>query len=342
MALASRLLFSTTLGISLALASAAAAQDGAPRSTPGRGPMESRDEWLLAQPVLTLPPRSPDPLGAGATELRLDGDWGSDFGFAAGPGGRAQDLQFLVDGEHRSGAVTLRRGLGRRWTVGLRTVVLWRGQGVMDGLIAEFHETFDLPDSGRSLFPSGQLRVEGRGADRRAVAWNGRAGTGLGNVELEAQRSFGHPHGDGWRTAVAVRVSAPSATGPFSGAGPATGVQVLAARALGSRTEIYGGVGLSVRAKRDYRGLTYPRTRPQAFSAVDVRLARSWSVVAQVDGGGRLVDNVDSYPGALAYLRLGSRWSIGGWTLETGFTEGIVSQEAATDFGVLMGLRRVF
>lgn len=342
MVFASRVLLSTTLGLSLVPASAALAQDGAPRSTLRRGPMETRDEWLLAQPVLTLPPLSPDPLGAGATELRLDGDWGSDFGFAAGPGGRAQDLQFLVDGEHRSGAVTLRRGLGARWTVGLRAVVLWRGHGVMDGLIAEFHDTFDLPDSGRSLFPSGQLRVEARRPDRRAVAWEGRAGTGLGNVELEAQRSFGHPHGDGWRTAAGLRVSAPSATGPFSGAGPAAGAQLLAARALGSRTEIYGGLGLSVRAKRNYRGLTYPLARPQAFTTLDVRLARSWSVVAQVDGGGRLVNDVDSYPGALAYLRLVSRWSIGAWTLETGFTEGIVRQTAATDFGVLMGIRRVF
>jgi hypothetical protein len=341
MALASRRLLPSTLGLVFGLASVALPQDGAPRPPLLRGPVESRDEWLLAQPVLTLPALSPDPLGAGRTEIRLDGDWGSDFGVDIGPGGRAQDLRFLVDGEHRSGAVTVRRGFGARWTLGARAVVLWRGHGLMDGIIDGFHSTFDLPDSGRSLYPNGQLRVEGRAPDRLAVAWGGRAGTGLGNVELEAQRSFGRP-GEGWRTAIAMRVSAPSATGPFAGAGPAAGAQLLAARTFGSRTEIYGGLGMSVRSEREFEGLRYPRTRLQAFTALDVRLARGWSVVAQLDGAGRLVENVDSYPGALAYLRFASRWRIAGWTLETGVTEGVVSQEAATDFGVLAGIRRVF
>jgi hypothetical protein len=341
MALASRRLLPSTLGLVFGLAAAASTQDGPPRPSLRRGPIESRDEWLLAQPVLTLPALSPDALGAGRMELRLDGDWGSDFGINIGPGGRAQDLRFLVDGEHRSGALTVRRGLGARWTVGARAVVLWRGDGLMDGIIDGFHSTFDLPDSGRSLYPSGQLRVDARAPDRRRFAWDGQAGTGLGNLELEAQRSFGRP-GDGWRTALALRLSAPSATGPFSGAGPAAGTQLLFARTLGARTEIYGGLGLSVRAKRAFDGLDYPRTRPHAFTALDVRLARWWSVVAQMDGGGRLVENVDAYPGALAYLRIAARWSIAGWTLETGVTEGVVSQEAATDFGVLAGIRRVF
>ena len=44
----------------------AAAQPAASSSFAGRGPLETREEWLLAQPHLTLPALSPDPLPDGA------------------------------------------------------------------------------------------------------------------------------------------------------------------------------------------------------------------------------------------------------------------------------------
>src|SRR5256885_15728763 len=104
-----------------------------------RGPFPARDEWLLAQPRLTLPAVAPDPLGAGRLELRLDGDWGSDFALVEGRPGGVPTLRYVVDGEHRSAALTLRRGLSSRLTVGLRLPVLWRGAGLMDGIIDTWH-----------------------------------------------------------------------------------------------------------------------------------------------------------------------------------------------------------
>ena len=50
---------------------------------------------------------------AGRTELRVDGDWGNDFGIEDEPGGRPTSELFFVDGEHRTlaahGAAWLRR-----------------------------------------------------------------------------------------------------------------------------------------------------------------------------------------------------------------------------------------
>jgi len=54
--------------------------------TERRGPFPSRDEWMLAQPLLTLPATSPDPLSRGQYEARVDGDWGSDFSIVGGSG----------------------------------------------------------------------------------------------------------------------------------------------------------------------------------------------------------------------------------------------------------------
>jgi hypothetical protein len=133
-----------------------------------RGPFPSRDQWLLAQPLLSLPATSPDPLARGHYEARLDGDWGSDFSVVEEVAGR---LSYLVDGEHRSGALTLRRGFGGGLTLGLRASVLWRGRGIMDGIIDFWHRTFGFPDAGRSLFPDNRFRVEGRDTSGRVVQW---------------------------------------------------------------------------------------------------------------------------------------------------------------------------
>src|SRR5207244_3291239 len=89
----------------------AAAQPAASSSFAGRGPLETREEWLLAQPHLTLPALSPDTLPDGATSVRLDGDWGNDFGWRARFPGDLENLEFMIDGEHRTLGVEVRRGV---------------------------------------------------------------------------------------------------------------------------------------------------------------------------------------------------------------------------------------
>jgi uncharacterized protein DUF3187 len=333
--------WATVVAVLVAIPAAAVAQTGNPTR---RGPFPSRDEWLLAQPLLTLPAASADPLAPGQVEARLDGDWGSDFGLEGNVGGRSADLRFLIDGEHRSGALTVRRGFGHGLTLGVRASVLWRGAGIMDGVIDAWHGALGLPDGGRSLFPNDRLRVEARDQSRQSVRWGGRQGTGLGNLELEAhQVLWGLEDAQRWRAALVARLSAPTATGPFAGAGTAGGLQFVLARPLGSRTNVYMGVGTTVSSRRDLDGLQYRRTRPQGFVAFEGRLTRGWSMIVQLDAASRLVTNIDSYPGSVTYLRVGSKFGLHrGWMLEGAITEGVNNLVAATDFGVVAAIGRTF
>jgi hypothetical protein len=326
-----------------ALAAAPPAAGQSASSTTRRGPLPARDQWLLAQPILTLPATAPDPLARGTFEARVDGDWGSDFAFVGSLGGGNAETRYMVDGEHRSAALTVRRGLGRGLTLGARAEVLWRGPGIMDGMIDTWHDATGLPDGGRSRFPANRLRVEGRDKEGRPIRWQGRGGTGLGNLELEAHQVLWGGEEDGrWRGAAVVRLSAPTATGPFAGAGGAGGLQLVVARQLGRRADLYAGLGTTVLERRDVEGLAYRRTRPQGFLAIEARLTRGWSAVVQLDAASRLVTNLDSYPGSAVYLRVGSKFGLGGWTLEGGVTEGVKNQVAATDFGLIAALSRRF
>jgi hypothetical protein len=332
------------LRLAILIASAMLAATPARAQTERRGPFPSRDEWMLAQPLLTLPATSPDPLPRGGLELRVAGDWGSDFSVVGAPGRRLTSPSYFVDGEHRSGAVTVRRGFGGGLTLGLRASVAWRGTGMMDGIIDFWHRAFGLPDGGRSLFPDDSLRVEARDATGRPLPWTGRAGTGLGNLELEAnQVLIGRHDASGWRAAVVARLSAPTATGPFADAGSGAGLQLVAARPLGGRTNVYLGVGTTVFSRREILGLEYARVRPQGFLSLEGRVTRGWSMIVQLDAASRLVRNVEDYPGGTMYLRVGSKFGWrAGWMLEGGITEGVRNQTALTDFGVFAALARRF
>src|SRR5262245_57291277 len=96
-----------------------------------RGPFEAREGYLLAQRRLALSPLSPDPLTRGDWQLRLDLDWGNDF---------ARRLRgYMIDGEHRALALSVRRGVTGSLTLGARLPLLWRGGGSLDGVADWIH-----------------------------------------------------------------------------------------------------------------------------------------------------------------------------------------------------------
>jgi hypothetical protein len=117
------------------------------------------------------------------------------------------------------------------------------------------------------------------------VAWHGVTGTGLGNLELGGERSPSRAgsSASGWRAAAVARLSAPTATGPYADAGGAAGLQLVTARPLGGRTNVYLGVGATVFSRTEVLGLQYQRVRPQGFAAFEGRLTRGWSAIVQLD-----------------------------------------------------------
>ncbi len=318
----------------LALAGARAGRAEDPR----RGPFEFRDEWLLVQTRLSLPALSLDVVGRGRTQVRLEGAWGNDFGWrpAATEG---QDPRFLIDGEHRSLALFVSHGLGRRLAVEARLPLLWRGPGVLDGVIDWWHGATGLPDNGRPLFPTDRFVGQGRDQESRPVRWAGRPGTGLGNSELAVRSSFGKR--GGWDFAAALRATLPTATGSFAAATPDLGLQVAAAHPLGTRADASVGVGGVRFAETGHDGLRYPRLRAQGFVAFEARPFRGVSVVLQTDLASRLVDDLDSYPGLTAYLSFGLKADVGqGYRLGLAVIEGLIGLQGTTDFGLSLGITK--
>lgn len=328
--------------LALALARAAEPAEPAAGAPSRRGPFEIRDEWLLAQPRLSLPAVSPDSLPAGRTRLSLELAWGSDFGWqsAASP---PEPADFLVDGEHRTLSLDVRRGLTATLMAGLRLPLRWRGGGLMDGIIDAFHDITGLPGGARPLFPADQLRVEGTDTRQRPVRWQGGAGTGVGNAELLGHWAFRPAAPGRWAGALVLRAALPTATGSFAGTGAAAGAQLVSARSLHRTIDLYAGAGGTVHPRRVVAGIEYPPLRGHGFLTLEWRPARRWSLVAEADASTRLVRNLVRYPGWQSYFRLGAAVDVSErWRVHGAFLEGIKSQQATTDFGIVAGMARTF
>ncbi|MET0553813.1 MAG: DUF3187 family protein [Vicinamibacteria bacterium] len=306
--------------------------------SPGRrGPLDVREEWLLAQQRLTLPAVSPDPLPRGGSEVRAAADWGSDWGIR-GPDG---DLAYLVDGEHRTFSVEARRGVTDRLTLGVRVPLHWRGAGVLDGVIDWWHRLTGLPDNDRFLYPTGRFRVEGRDRDGRPLVFTGSPGAGLGNLEASALWAVRRDP-DGAALSLVARADLPTGSGPYASAGAHGALQAVAAVPLAHGLDLYSGLGgtLATQAERD--GIHYRKPRLHGFLVLEWRPARRLSLLAEANGSSRLVTNAAAYRPFQLHLRIGAKLDLGTRTrLEAGFVEGL-SVQNTTDFGVQTAVRVAF
>ena len=332
----------------LALPALAAAQGDQAPPRP-RGPFEAREEWLIAQNRLSLPSITPDALAPGETRLRLDVDWGNDFGWSQPVAGETSaERRFLVDGEHSTVGLEVRRGVHPDLSLGVRVPLRWRGPGALDGVIDWWHRLtapLGIPDGGRSRFDTHRFRVLGRDHQMRPVEWGGRPGFGLGNLELDARWTLRGeaPAGHAWRAALVARAGLPTGTGPFHARGAALGVQGVAARGLGGAVDVYMGAGATVSGEDDGGGIAYEPARLHSFVAFEWRVGRRWSLLAEATAASRLVTNLDEYPALQSYLRMGAKVDLSRrWRLEAGFTENLEDQQATTDFGMFAGILRRF
>lgn len=304
-----------------------------------RGPIEVREEFVLAAPRLTLPATSPDPLCCGEVRIRIAANRGSDFAFNEVSSERTVVRKWLVDDEHQTTEMGVRWGIRPDLDVGFRLPVQWRGGGFMDEIIDDFHDFFGLPDNDRPAFSRDAYQVQLRTEDGTLADWSDR-GVGLGNVELEAHWAFlRRRHEADWSAALVGRVGLPTGTGPSETGSVDLGLQVVVAKQIAHRLDAYAGLGATFFSETEDDGLEYEPFRLHGFLSGEWRVGSRWSLYAEISGATRLVTNVPSYPWAQFNVSAGLKFQLARrWILEVGFTEGLVHQQATVDFGAFAGL----
>jgi hypothetical protein len=332
------------LAIFLVTASATAAGEPSPSPIPTetgpRGPAEIRDGHLLAQPRLTLPALSAQPIAPGRFEVRTSLLWSNSFSWTQDEAGEdPKDRRFLIDGETQILDVTVRRGLSANLDLGLRVTALGRGGGTLDGFIDAWHRLTGVPDGERPAFLRDAFRVEGLTTEGLPFSWNSYVGWGLGPLELDARWRVADGDGNDPSVALVARVLLPTGTGPYGSGGFGAGAQVVVDVPLGRRFDLFTGLGLTAQDPAPVRGVEYEAARLHAYLALEWRLARRLSLVADTNAASRLVANIDRYAGTHWLVNVGGRLDLGARTrLDVFLTENILSQLSTTDVGIYVGL----
>ena len=305
-----------------------------------RGPLDIRDEQLLAQSRLTLRAVSPHTTPQGAWTLDVSILWSNSFSWTQDiPGETPSERLFLIDGEALTVAPSVRRGLGPNLDLGLRVPLRHRGGGVLDGFIDVWHRLLNLEDGARPSFLRDAFRIEGATTDGLPFSWNPYEGTGLGNIELDLRwRALaGGPH----HTSVALvgRVSLPTGTGPFDEQGVGAGAQLVASVPLGRTTDLYLGAGATVQDPGAVRRVEYRPARAQGFAAFEWRPWSRVSLLVETNAASRLVSNVSSYPGLHWLVNVEGRLDLTKTLrLDLGLTENLLDQQATTDLAFYFGV----
>jgi len=182
------------------------------------------------------------------------------------------------------------------------------------------------------------FRVNGRTTAGAPFSWDNATGWGLGDAELELHFRLKDGGRESPSVALVARAALPTSTSPYQGALGAGG-QVAVDIPLGGRVDVFTGLGVTAQDGSAVRGVEYEAARVHGYAALEWRIARPLSLVAETNAASRLVRNIQSYPGTHWLVNFGGRLDLGKRSrLDLFMTENIVSQQTTTDFAIYAGL----
>jgi hypothetical protein len=220
----------------------------------------------------------------------------------------------------------------------VRLVAHGRSGGTLDSFIDAWHRLAHVPDGKRPSFVRDAFRVEGLTTGGVPFSWSPYDGWGLGPLEIDSRWRVVDGGGSDPSVALVARLLLPTGTGPYAGGGFGAGGQLVVDVPLARRFDLFTGLGVTAQDPA-VRGIEYETARLHGYLALEWRVARWLSLVADTNAASRLVSNIDRYPGTHWMVDLGGRMDLGARTrLDVFVTENILSQLSTTDFGIYLAV----
>jgi hypothetical protein len=214
--------------------------------------------------------------------------------------------------------------------------VLWRGGGIMDSAIDDWHSFWGLPRGGRDRVADDAYSVSyDTPSGRRELAGSG---WGLGNASLSSKYLLdSDPVGES-AYALKVELSLPTAGDGYGHDGVDFVSGLLFSKRLGSWA-VYLGTAAVLLSDAEVSGLDFPAAYFEAFSFLEKSLSDRFAVALGVTGSNATVENLSGYPDHYVYLDFQGRYRLSTQlTLEALFRENLSGGDGTTDFDGLIGL----
>lgn len=193
------------------------------------------------------------------------------------------------------------------WLWAAQLPVLWRGNGVLDGVIHNYHSLLGFTEGDRPRVPRYSYRVTYTGMDHSKATVE--RGAALGDVPLEVGRLLHERAGTELSAWLGLTLPTGSQRHGAGGAGVAGAGWVAAAMPVGDRTQLSGQVGLVHYGS----AAELPRIHPTASFATlgaNVRVTQRLALIAQLDAHSAIADSELRFLKPALVLSYGGRFSL--------------------------------
>lgn len=299
----------------------------------GRGPIELEDQFPLALLHSTFIPTSPRVLDQGQCRARSSFGWTNTINQRRG--------SYLVDSEVRYATVGLSCSPVERLEVGLEQPLVWRGGGVLDHLIYEWHELFGLPQGPRDHNPDNRYEISGRSDEGEEFNLQ-KKGTALSDLTLRTKYliSPGNQSAPAWSLVGSLRF--PTGEDQYGQDSVDVTAGLLSSKRWGSLS-LYGGVGYIFLGDPTTENFEFARNRGTAFSYIEYELIEELSLLAGLHWTTALTTEVPKFPDYELYLDIGAKIEfVRTWVLELLVRENPGAGKGTADVTFFAGLSKEF
>lgn len=294
----------------------------------GRGPIEMSEEQPLYRLHLSLPAISPEILSPNSIALRLGYAWSNTASRKEGA--------YQIDAEERSTDIQFKYGLNSNLEIGLDLPIIWRGAGILDSAIDNWHNFWNLPEGDRPSIERDQFNVSGVNSDGTDYGLNSK-GIGLGNLKLSTKYLITSGNKNIPATAAFFTVSFPTARESFGHNGLDFGAMLLLSKKLGA-IYLYTGGAYVYLTDPEVAGLTFRQNQFEGFIQAEYQFWERYSFNLGVSSSSKRLKSAKDFPSSALYIDTGIKYAISPESnLEILVRENPYPRETTTDFTFLLG-----
>ncbi len=299
----------------------------------GYGPLRIASQSPFQSLRLGFTPRTPATLAKGQWEFGLASALANVWAFEKG--------RFLLDYESLHSTFHVDYGLDDRWTLELAYDERRIFGGILDGFIADFHDTFDIDQDGRDVYENGRVFIDIRD-DKGNVLLNRYQETGLYSQGLLLTLQHNVSCGKALRPAFAYALTARY---EFEGNGPLQrdipfdfGFSIMASKRFGP-LYVYLTAGYLWFGGDRVEKIRLKRSQLSGLLALEWRYLNTQSLILQYLASEGQAEDLGPFSDVSHEFTLGWKAELRpGWLFEAGLIENFIVYDNSPDFGIQMGV----
>lgn len=294
----------------------------------GRGPFEIEDPFPLALLHSHFLAQSPEVGEQGLASIEASFMWTNTSNSRGG--------SYRIDAETRVLRLQGSYVLFENFELSLSLPIVWRGGGILDSPIYEWHEFFGMSQGARPAFPRRGFELQGRNDDgsRFSIA---RQGTAFGDASV----GFKHLLYDkeyAWSMMGDLRL--PTGADDYGQDATDLTVGTLFSRRFDSFVAYLGG-GYLFYGDENTSGVEFRQNRFAGFLTGEYEAFQAWSFILTLDLHSGLLKSVPDFPDYQFYIDVGAKVDVQETTtLEFALRENLGHQDSTADVAFFFSIRK--